>query len=224
MSSGISATVGESFDERAASRAGTGQSRAGAGQSRSGFSLAEALVAIAMAAIAASALLMGTYASLQNAQEAWKRAVAAGMAQQLMDEIVGNKYCAYANNPYETNLGRSSWEAAGTGRERYNDIDDYNGIRTQPPTDLWGVRLGMDDGQGGVRHPAFQAPPELFDSWRQEVDVYYVSETNPNQRLSLGQVSNVRAVEVRIMENDPQRGWRELARLRRIVAYVPPPP
>lgn len=192
--------------------------------SRRGFTLAEALVAIAVAAIAASALLLGTYASLQNAQEAWKRTVAAGMAQQLMDEIVGNRYCAVASNPYETNLGRSSWEAAGTGRERYNDIDDYNGIRTQPPTDLWGVRLGMDNGQGGVRHPACQAPTGLFDRWRQEVDVYYVSETNPTQRLGPGQVSNMRAVEVRIMENDPQRGWRQLARLRRIVAYVPPPP
>ena len=82
----------------------------------------------------------------------------------------------------------------------------------------------MDDGSGGVRHPAFQAPVGLFDRWCQEVDVYYVSETNPTQRLASGQVSNLRAVEVRIMENDPQRGWCQLARLRRTVAYVPPPP
>lgn len=191
---------------------------------RRGFSLAEALIAIAIAAIAAGALLLGTHASVQNAEEAWKRTVAAGMAQQLMDEIVGNKYCAYPDNPYETQLGRSWWEAAGKGRERYNDIDDYNGLRIQPPTDLWGVRLGVDDGLGGVRHPAFQAPTGLLDRWRQEVDVYYVNEANPSQRLASGQVSNARAVEVRIMENAPQRGWRQLARLRRIVAYVPPPP
>ena len=193
-------------------------------KSRRGFSLAEALIAIAIAAIAAGALLLGTHASMQNAEEAWKRTVAAGMAQQLMDEIVGNKYCAYPDNPYETQLGRSPWEAAGTGRERYNDIDDYNGLRIQPPSDLWGVRLGIDDGQGGVRHLAFQAPTAVLDRWRQEVDVYYVNENNPSQRLASGQVSNARAVEVRIMENDPQRGWRQLARLRRIVAYVPPPP
>ena len=130
----IAATTAKLFGACAAPR------RRGPG-ARNGFSLVEALVAIAIAAIAASALLMGTYASLQNAQEAWKRTVATGMAQQLMDEIVGNKYCDNLDNPYETILRRSPWEAAGTGRERYNDIDDYNGIRTQPPTDMWGVRL-----------------------------------------------------------------------------------
>jgi type II secretory pathway pseudopilin PulG len=185
------------------------------------FTLIEALLAVAIAAMAGSVLLLGLHSSLQATDEAIKQTIATGMAQQLIDEVVGNLYCAPGASGYDTYLGCSSWESQGKGRERYNDSDDYNGLRAEPPKDPWGIALGADDGQGGQRHPAFQAPAGLFDHWRQEIDVYYVSETNPGTRLPPGQVSDYRAVEVRIVDDDPTRGPRQLVKLRRVVAYVP---
>ena len=72
------------------------------------------------------------------------------------------------------------------------------------------------------RHPEFQAPADFFDDWRQEIDVYYVDESDLTTRLPWSQTSDYRAVEVRIFKDLPEGGSRELARLRRVVAYVPP--
>lgn len=188
---------------------------------RRAFTLVEAMVAIALTAVAGSVLLVGMSSALQSTDEDLRRTIALGMAEQLLDEILGCKYCAVASNPYETSLSRSSWEAQGTGRERYNDIDDFNGVRTMPPKDPWGVPLGRDDAEGGERHLAFIAVPKFVKYWQQEVDVYYVAENDPTQRLAPGATSNFRAVEVRIVDKSPTGGGRELARLRRVVAYVP---
>ncbi len=188
------------------------------------FTLVEALVAISITAIAASVLVLGIHTSLQTTDETLKQTIATGLAEQLLDEVLGARYHAVGSDGYETSLGRSSWEAEGSGRERYNDIDDYNGLRIQPPEDRWGVALGTEDGQGAQRHPGFFAPNGLLDNWRQEIDVYYVDATDLTTRLPLGQVSDYRAVEVRILYVDPHRGSRPVVNLRRVVAYVPPLP
>lgn len=173
-------------------------------------------------AVAGSALLLGIASSLQTTNDALEQEIALGMAQQLMDEVLGARYSAVGVDGYQTSLGPSSYESQGSGRERFDDIDDYDRLRIQPPEDMWGVALGCDDGEGGQRHPAFRATSGFFDHWRQEVDVYYVSATDPAVRLPQGQVSDYRAVEVRIYYVDPERGSRELVRLKRVVAYVPP--
>ncbi|MCS7304284.1 MAG: type II secretion system GspH family protein [Thermoguttaceae bacterium] len=192
------------------------------GRSESSFTLLEALVAIALVAMCGAAVLWGLQSGVQNAQTALEQTIALGLAQQLMDEILGAKYCENLNNPYETLLGPTGWESSGQGRQRYNDIDDYHGWIGKPPVDWWGIRLGEDNGDGTSRHPAFRAPSSLLQNWQQEVEVYYVSPTDLRSRLPVGQVSDFRAVEVRIVEQTPGRGRRELAKLREIVAYVPP--
>lgn len=191
-------------------------------RTRKAFTLIEAVVAMAITVIAGSALLLGIHAALQTTDEALEQTVAQGMAEQLMDEVLGARYSAVGEDGYSVNLGRSGYEATGPGRQRYNDIDDYNGVRVQPPEDLWGIKLGADDGEGDVRHPGFVAPSGFLNEWRQEIDVYYVDPNNLDNRLPYGQVSDYRAVEVRIYHVDSERGRRELARLRRVVAYVPP--
>jgi type II secretory pathway pseudopilin PulG len=187
-----------------------------------GFTLVEALISIAMAAIAGSVLMLGVTASIQTSSEAFERAIADGMARQLIDEIVGQRYAAVGAGGRQTTLSPSSWERAGAGRERYDDIDDYNGLRIQPPEDLYGVALGVDDGEGGERHPNFQAPAGYFDDWRQEIDVYYVDESDLTTRLPGGSTTDFRMVEVRIVKDQPDGTTRELARLNRVVAYVEP--
>jgi len=189
---------------------------------RGGFTLVEAVTAIAITAFAGAILLLGTSASQETTNDAMQRTIAYGMAQQLMDEVVGCQYMDLGGNPYANPPGPSASEAAGGTRQNFNDIGDFNGYRCQPPTDLYGVALGADNGQGGQRNPAFQCGSGCFQNWRQEIDVTYVSNTNLTTALPAGQTSDYRAVEVRIMYNDPVRGPSQLAKIRRVVTYVIP--
>ncbi len=81
-----------------------------------------------------------------------------------------------------------------------------------------------DNGQGGTRNPAFQFSGSYFQNWQQAVDVTYVSNTNLTTPLPAGQTSDYRAVQVRILYNDPVRGTSQLAMIRRVVTYVIPLP
>ncbi len=189
---------------------------------RRAFTIVEAVVAIAITAIAGTALLLALSSSLASTTETVDRAQALGLARQLMDEVLGNRYMEYGCSPYDTVLTAGASELATKTRRLYDDIDDFNNWASQPPVDPWGIPRGMDDGVGGTRPPGFQAPGGSLSDWREEVSVYYVSNSDFSARLSPGRTSDYRAVEVRIYRVDPERGPRELARLRRIVAYVPP--
>ncbi|NQT38753.1 MAG: type II secretion system protein [Planctomycetes bacterium] len=189
---------------------------------RAAFTLIEALVAVSITAIAGTVLLLGTTSSLQATDDSLRRTIALGLAEQLLDEVLGARYMEYGTSPYPTSLSPGGDEAATGTRELFDDVDDYNGVLAQPPEDPWGVPLGTEGTAGAQRHPNFQLPPEFFDRWRQEVSVYYVSESDLATPLAVGQTSDYRAVDVRIVRDDPQRGVQELARLRRVVSYVPP--
>jgi hypothetical protein len=182
----------------------------------------EALVAISFAALAGSALLLGTYSTVQATGDAEDQTIALGMTQQLMDEIMGNPYIPAGGNPYAVPIGPSASQKSGSSRALFKAIGDFNGYRAQPPCDPWGYTLGTDDGQGGTRAGSFQAPTARFANWRQEVDVYYVKETDLMTALTGSNTSDYRAVEARINYVDPATGaTRQLAQLRRVVAYVP---
>ncbi len=187
-----------------------------------GFTLIEALAAIALTAVAGSALLLGMTASLQNTDDALRRTVAIGMAQQLMDEAVGCRYMELGGSPYDAVPGPNASESAAGTRLLFDDVDDFYGYRCQPPKDLYGIELGKDNGQGGERNPTFWCSPTFLQNWRQEVDVYYVSESDLTTRLPAGQTSDYRMVEVRVVANDPKSGPIVLANIRRVVAYVAP--
>lgn len=179
------------------------------------FTLVEATVAMAILTIAGAAVLLGIDTSLQTTNDCLERTIAAGMARQLMDEVMGARYSSAA----------PSGGAAATGaRQSFTSIGDYNGYRAQPPVDPWGVELGQDSGGLGTRHPNSCAPASMIRQWRQEIDVYDVSEPDFSQSLPLTSGSEYRAVEVRIVRVDASRGNRVLASLRQVVAYVPPLP
>lgn len=159
---------------------------------------------------------------MQTTDDNLQQALAIGMAQQLMDEIVGNRYHAVGGDGYEYPMSASSWEKSGDGRERFNDIDDYNGLRCSPPIELYGTAIGTGDGTGDLRHPNFRVAQDYFQDWRQEVDVYYVDPNDFSKNLSSGSRSDYRAVEVRIVRDAPDSDPRILAELRQVVSYVPP--
>ncbi len=186
------------------------------------FTLLEALVAISMAALAASVLLSGINASVKVTDDAMYETIAMGMAQQLMDEVLGCRYVEYGGSAYLTTLGPTSAEASGGTRQYFDDIGDFNGVASRPPVDAWGVELGQGDTAGALRHASFRLPSGFFARWRQEVSVCYVNDSNPSVALASGTTSDMRAVQVRIVYVDPQRGERQLALLRQVVVYVPP--
>ncbi len=189
-------------------------------KSRGGFTLIEAVLSTALTVLAGSAVLLGIASAVMTTDDTLARAQAAGMAQQVMDEIAGQLWCEDTSNAFQYPLCPSSYEAAGVGRERYNDIDDYVSCTSQPPKDRWGYALGSDDGRGGQRDPALRAGTEDFAKWEQVISVYYVNAANQALPLSAGQTSQYRAVEVKINYKHPQ-GTRNLATLRRVFTYVP---
>ena len=187
---------------------------------RAGFTLVEVMVAMTIMAMAGTTLLVGLTATTVATQDAVDTAAAQGLAQQLLDEICGMRYCEAGASPLDTGLGPGAPEVSAGARREFDDIDDYHGVRTSPPTDRWGVALGSDDGKQSTRPSAFRAPTSFFTGWRQEVDVQYVSESNLSQSLSSG-ASNYRVIRVRIVADLPTGGTKVLADLSRTVAYVP---
>jgi type II secretory pathway pseudopilin PulG len=196
----------------------------GRGRKRRGFSLVEATIGMAVLALAGSVIMLGMEASLHQAVEAQEQTIAAGMAKQIIDEVLGQRYMSPGSDPYQYPLSPNSYETGGNGRERFNDTDDYIGFRAQPAEDIWGVELGRGDGAGNLRNSNFRLDANRFARWRQEIDVYYVSATDPSQKLTGSQTSNFRCVEVRILFQDPSGSYRTLANVKRVYAYVPPPP
>lgn len=190
---------------------------------RAGFSLAESLVAITLTGIAGSAILLGLADTAQTTRNVMDRAIATGIAAQLIDEALGGRYAAVGAGAYQVGLGPNTYETQGTGRERYDDVDDWEGVVAQPVKDEYGITLGLGNEAGGQRHPNFRLPTNYFSQWREEVNVYYVSESNPSVKLTGSNTSNLRAVEVRIYRDDGNRGRELLDTIRRVVAYVPAP-
>ncbi len=181
------------------------------------------MVAITITAVAGSAVLLGMSSALQNTANATDQTIGLGMAQQLMSEISEKFYCATKNSPYDTPLGANSSDTLGFGRSGYSNLASYNGLRTEPAKDPFGVTLGTDNGTGGTRNPALNATNSYFTRWRQEVDVYYVSNTDQAVKLTGTNTSDFRCVEVRIKYDDPVLGLRPITTLKQVFAYVAAP-
>ena len=163
--------------------------------STAGFTLVEALVAISMTALAGSVLLLGVTSSLQNADEAYRETVALGLAQQLMGEVVGGSIV---------------------------EIDGYDGFAHAPPVDRWGVVLGTGDGKGGQRHANFRVASGVLDHFGRDVRVRRVALSDLTAQIPSSQPSDCRLVVVRVTYRAANNSVRELVRLQRVVAEVPP--
>lgn len=183
---------------------------------RGGFTLVEALVALSIALMASAALSLSLTSALQHTDYALEQTIAQGLAEQLLDEALGMRY---ADDPNAAHLGPEGKENGNKPRDAYDDIDDFNGVRDEPPEDPWGVALGKDNGEGGERHPAFQAPGDYLGRWRREVKVYYVEQSDPSRPSN--EPTDLRAVEARVYRVDPSGEARLLTTARRVVSYVP---
>jgi prepilin-type N-terminal cleavage/methylation domain-containing protein len=188
---------------------------------RRAFTLVEVMTAMTIMAIAGTTLLVSLSSSAASTTDGLDRMVASGLAQQLLDEICGMRYMESGGGAYDAPpLGPGAPEVAAGARRQFDDIDDYNGVQTTPPTDRWGITLGNDDGRGGTRPTAFQLPAGTFTGWKQLVSVQYVAESNLSAPLTSG-TSSFRLITVRITNDLPTGGTVELAKATRVVSYVP---
>ena len=189
---------------------------------RNGFTLVEAMVSLTILSIASSAALLTLSDSIQTTDSSIRSQMALGMAQQLLDELSTRRYFAPGDSPTNPSMGPTSAEAALPGRQ-YNSIGSYNGVQTIPATDQYGITLGSDNGDGLTRDPAFQLGTNYMSRWKQQVDVYYVSDTAPGTPNTNGGTTNYRMARVQILYNDPTKGLQTLATLSKVFAYVPSP-
>jgi prepilin-type N-terminal cleavage/methylation domain-containing protein len=187
-----------------------------------GFSLIEVLVSLTLLGLAGSTLLLATTATVQSGQDALSRTIARGIAEQMMDDVLGRRYHEPGGGALSYPLGREAGETAVPLKTiLFDDTDDYHGYTSSPPRDAWGIELGTGDGQGGQRPEGFRVPAGYFAGWSVEVTMAYADENDPSIDLVSPQTSGLRSVRVRVT-----RSWdggdQELAVLRQVFAYVPP--
>jgi type II secretory pathway pseudopilin PulG len=187
---------------------------------RAGFTLVEAVVSTAIVTMAGSALLLGVASAIDSTDMVLEQVLAAGMAQQLMDEIAGRRYAEPGLDGYQTSLGPEPGEVVDQSRANFDDLDDYHGLNVSPPRDVWGIPLGRDDGYGARRVGAHRYV-EGFKKWRQHVEVFYANPDDFTQPLPAGQTSNYRVVWVSIYYDHSGKSARLLSQLRRVFSYVP---
>jgi prepilin-type N-terminal cleavage/methylation domain-containing protein len=196
--------------------------RRGAHLRRSGFTLIEAMTSLAIMSIASSAALVTLSQSMQSTDSSVRSQIALGLAQQLLDEQSTKMYVAVGDSPTNPVLGPTSAEKALQGRQ-YSAIGSYNGYRSQPPVDPWGIALGTDNGDGRTRDGAFQIGTNVLSRWHQQVDVYYVTDTAPSTPITNGAATYYRMSKVQILYDDPTYGTQVLASLTKVYSYVPSP-
>ena len=190
---------------------------------RRGFSLVEALMALSVTVLAGAVLLLSVESTLQTTTEAVQRTIADGIAQQTLNEILAKRYVDVGESGDGTGsapLGPTAWEASGTGTERFNDIDDYNGLSQTPLKGEYGEALGTGDDQGNLRLDNFRLRGDYFQNWRRRVQVYYVDPNNPSTGCNAG--TSFRAIEVNVELIDANGAVHPLATRKRIIAYVTP--
>ncbi len=189
-------------------------------QPRPGFTLVEALTAITVCTLAGAAVVLALNSTWHSQEAFLSWLQARGLAEQLADEIAGKRYHAQGAPPDQWPLGPAPWE--GPTRSSYDDLDDFAQYQAQPPVDPWDIAIGQGDGAGGWRHPAFRIDAQVFQRWQQQVRVFYVAPNNWSRRLPAGQTSLVRGLMVRVLVVEVDGSVRELARVKRVLAYVPP--
>ncbi|MBP90870.1 MAG: hypothetical protein CMJ64_29860 [Planctomycetaceae bacterium] len=197
------------------------------GMRRAGFTLAEALVSITLISLAGSALLLATELTLDASADALEANVADGLANQMIEEILGLPYVEKGESASQQwwQLGPESDEySRPVVRANYDDMDDYRVLLARNPmTDEFAIELGQGDGGGGLRHPNFRLSDTYFDGWLLYVVIWHADESDLSANLYTGRsISDFRAIEVSIWKRADDGTWSKLTSVRRVIGYVPP--
>ncbi len=187
-----------------------------------GFTLVEAMVAITLIALAGSALLLAAQTSMDSSDSAFEQNLARGIANQIVDEVLGLRYGAAGASPYQYPLLAGGHETSSPQKRiLFDDTDDFNNYSSRPLHDPWAIELGQGDGAGGLRHPNFRMRDDYFDDWAVAVRVFYANPNDLSKNLTGSNTSGFRALEVTVREFAEDGSSRVLATARRVYAYVP---
>jgi prepilin-type N-terminal cleavage/methylation domain-containing protein len=191
---------------------------------RRAFSLVEVLVSLTIIGLAGAALLLAAETTTLNGQDAVAATIARGIAEQLLDDLAGQRYVALGKSPTGLPFAKETGETSTPPKTSlFDDLDDYHQLDLAPPLDPWGVPLGQGNGSGGLRPEDFRVSPTFFARWRARVEVTYVNEADPSVNLAGSATSGMRAATVSITRT--VNGVTEtLAQVRRVFSYVPPAP
>jgi type II secretory pathway pseudopilin PulG len=142
------------------------------------MSLIEVVASTMIVGMMAVAALNSLGAATKSSESTGNRAVAAGLADELMSEILQESY----EDPTQTPVfGRESGEAA-TPRSGFDDVDDYNGYDQSPPQYRDGTTM-----------------PDRSD-WRHKAVVRRVTAANPT--LTSATETGVKSIRVTIEYRD----------------------
>jgi hypothetical protein len=141
---------------------------------RRALSLIEVVASTMIVGLMSVAALNGLGAATRSAESIGNRAIALGLADDLMGEILPLSY----NDPTDTPLlGLESGEAASP-RSGFDDIDDFNGWDQSPPKYRDGATI-----------------PNRID-WRHRVQVVRVLPGNPTQAATGNSDSGAKRIHV----------------------------
>jgi prepilin-type N-terminal cleavage/methylation domain-containing protein len=126
-------------------------------KSNRGLTLIEVIASTMIVGLMAVATLNGLASATRSANSIGNRAVAAGLADELMSEIVMQ---SYSDPDGAAVFGRETGESASP-RSQFDDVDDYNGWNASPPQYRDGTAI-----------------PDRTN-WRQRVTVMRVNPANP---------------------------------------------
>lgn len=144
----------------------------------SGLTLIEVVASTMIVSLMAVAALNALAAATKSSNSIGNRAVAAGLADDLMSEILMQPYSDSDGSP---TFGHESGESTNI-RSACDDVDDYDGWNAKPPQYRDGTVI-----------------PDRTD-WRQRVAVSYVTPTNPTQSSATDQ--GVKRIRVTIEYKD----------------------
>jgi prepilin-type N-terminal cleavage/methylation domain-containing protein len=131
-----------------------------------GLTLIEVVASTMIVSLMAVAALNALAAATKSSNSIGNRAVAAGLADELMSEIMMQSYSDPDGSPV---FGHESGESTSV-RSAFDDVDDYDGWNASPPQYRDGTVI-----------------PDRSTDWRQRVAVTYVTPTNPTQTSATDQ-------------------------------------
>jgi len=196
--------------------------------STAGFSMVESLLAVSITTIAGAALLTSIGAAVHASSNATNRAVARGLAAQMMEEIAAVRFPAMAATQSTGNGLLIAYPGGQTTRDQFVDTDDYDGWSASPPVDRSGRPLGYEatDSSGTqISRPAAMRPDERFlRQFTREVTVErVVADSVSGWQVTTGD-TGYRRVTVRVVFSNGSASRAVLSEITRIFSYVPTAP
>ena len=147
---------------------------------RTGLTLVEVVVSTLIVGVMTVAALNALGAATRSSRTAGDRAIALGLADDLMAEILATAY----SDPDETpEFGPEDSESAST-RADFDDVDDFHGWNRMPPESRDGIAL-----------------PDR-DDWRRRVIVTRVVPANPTQATSGAADQGAKRIQVVVEYRD----------------------